>query len=562
MKKLPLILGGTAVAGLAYFLYQQNQTPAANTASPTVNTSLALPPATDASAAAAVSAVLKKANMTIGTLQTPTQDNSDAITGILGTLPGTVLHYWPNTDVLALVSPINGHPTPLFAPPPGEGYVSTLDLLFEVSMGGKTVIYQQVPGAVPTNAMGGAPFVAPVYTYFRLIEPTAPVPAGWQVFFAPKAADTVYRAAGINVAAMLNVPIPASSQLPQPSGPYLPGGPGTGWQPPPMPVAPAQPLAKQVAFLQGIAGFTAEVNQGSPIIQLYPGIDNQPLLGSWSGKPSALSILYAAAAQGFQIYFAPPMQVFEGATLMGNASQGPSSAGMFILVAPGTPPPSMADAILLFNANDVIPALSAAGINPDTISATPLPVSAYPTANPGGPGGGPIPWIMQPGGGGVAVGPMPTTTLATPASPDVQAQVLQALVGRSASPDKNMGGLIIFVLDDPTDPSTVGMYPALNLANTASKMNKFLFHDDATTYPGGGGTREAVYLADNAVAPTPTSTLAFAPGDINMAALTAGIDLSGLADVPMMPQPPQPALPPQPTLGTAYAIPGLRFAGV
>ena len=541
MSKLPYILGGTAVAGLAYYLYQQNQatTAAASTTSPTVNTALALPPAptttasstvSDPTAVAAVSAALKKANMAIGPLQAPTQDNSDSISAILGTLPGTVLHFWPNTDVLALVSPINGHPTPLFAPPPGEGYVSTLDLLYEVSMGGKTVIYQQVPGAVPTNVTGGAPYIAPVYTYFRLIEPTAPVPAGWQVFFAPGAADAVYRAGGLNVAAMLNVAIPASSQIV--AGTVNPLG--VLGQPivtttTPSTAAPAQPLAQQVAFLQGVAGFTATTVQGSNVVQMFPAASSQPLLGSWNGQTPVLSVLLSAAQQGFQIYVGPPpAQPVQAATLMGQTSvQAPNSVGLLYLVAPGAAAPAPGNAVLVFNPADVAPAMTAAGINPTSVSTTTLPVAPATTV--------PTPWgVTQPIG-------MPWTTAlptvaVSPVSSNVQAQVLQALVGRSATPTSASNGVTIFVLNNPADPTSVGTYPALNVVSTGSGAGKYVYHDAAPTDASGNATgAESIYLADNGVAPTATATLAFAPGDVAAAAMIAGIDLSSLASVPLPP---------------------------
>ena len=397
-----LAIGGTVLAGIAYYLYQSN----AATAAAAQLSASGTPAATDPNAAAVANILAstgpQKAINPIAPVNSPPTTPTTP-SGILTSLPNSMVHYWPDTDVLALVGPSHGGSAPRTAPKPGEGYVSALDLFYEVSMAGKNVIFQQVTGAVPTNVTGGPAPAAPVYTYFRLMEPNEPIPVGWSLFLGPNAADAAYRAASINIAAMQNVPVPASSQNAPPAVavPAVPALPPQPVQPPmwfsgttpqttgqisvpagfsvdasgnildssgsvigsaggaASSIAPPTPLAsRQPAILSGLKG------QYLTLINAAPGLASYSLTPNGPADYPALDLVYTANRNGSQIFF--------------DLTGDPAVAGSQILyVADANMAAPTASSMLMFAPGDVVGAAAAAGIDPASIQVITMPQPIY-----------------------------------------------------------------------------------------------------------------------------------------------------------------------------------------
>ena len=408
-KNVKLAIGGTVLAAVAYYLYKSNAdaTAAATSLNQSAAAAAAQLAASNAASNVAAAKDVSSALATVGPqkaispLTTPTTPTT--VVGILGSLPNSMIHFWPDTDVLALVGPSHGGSAPRTAPKPGEGYVSALDLFYEVSMAGKNVIFQQVTGAVPSNVSGGPAPTAPVYTYFRLMEPNEPIPVGWNLFLGPNAADAAYRAASINIAAMQNVPVPASSQNAPPAVavPAVPALPPQPVQPPmwfsgttpqttgqisvpagfsvdasgnildssgsvigsaggaASSIAPPTPLAsRQPAILSGLKG------QYLTLINAAPGLASYSLTPNGPADYPALDLVYTANRSGSQIFF--------------DLTGDPAVAGSQILyVADASMAAPTASSMLMFAPGDVVAAAAAAGIDPATIQVITMPSPMY-----------------------------------------------------------------------------------------------------------------------------------------------------------------------------------------
>lgn len=371
--KVKLAIGGTMLAGIAYYLYASNQTAsaAANQAASDAAAKLAAAKLAasnavlDPNASKAVSTALS----TVGPQKAinPIAAATSSLTtpaGILGGLPGMMLHYWPDTDVLAL----SGLAEEVAAPKPGEGYVSALDLFYEVSMAGKNIIFQQVTGPVPSVMVAGASPVAPVYTYFRLMEPNDALPNDWSLFLGPNAADATYRAAGINVVAMRTVPVPASSMSARPS--FVDGGPPQPLQPISLPLQPISPLLQPISpqqpierlFTPATATTTPPADRQADILaglkDLYvkaingaPGIDSFSLTQNGPADWPALDLVYYKSMQGFQIF----LDLVGDPSTDGSQIIYTASAGM------SAPTPT---SLLMFAPGEAAAAAIAAGLSP------------------------------------------------------------------------------------------------------------------------------------------------------------------------------------------------------
>ena len=444
-----LAIGGTVLAGIAYYLYQSN----AATAAAAQLSASGTPAATDPNAAAVANILAstgpQKAINPIAPVNSPPTTPTTP-SGILTSLPNSMVHYWPDTDVLALVGPSHGGSAPRTAPKPGEGYVSALDLFYEVSMAGKNVIFQQVTGAVPTNVTGGPAPAAPVYTYFRLMEPNEPIPVGWSLFLGPNAADAAYRAASINIAAMQNVPVPASSQNAPPAVAV-----------PAVPALPPQPVQPPMWFSGTTPQTTGQIS--------VPALPPQPVQ--------------------------PPMW-FSGTTPQ-TTGQISVPAG-FSVDASGN---------ILDSSGSVIGSA-----------------------------------------GGAASSIAPPTPLASR-----QPAILSGLKGQYLTLINAAPGLASYSLT-PNGPAD---YPALDLVYTANRNGSQIFFD-LTGDPAVAGS-QILYVADaNMAAPTASSMLMFAPGDVVGAAAAAGIDPASIQVITM----PQPIYAVGSVPAPTSTLAPLRFGGV
>jgi hypothetical protein len=128
-----------------------------------------------------------------------------------------------------------------------------------------------------------------------------------------------------------------------------------------------------------------------------------------------------------------------------------------------------------------------------------------------------------------------------PAEPvEAQSRFLTEFKGRSVDGGASTTGGATFVV---AGDGLFGVYPVLDLINTASKLGKIVYYDHVVTIIPGSSSgspppseklTETLYLMnEGAAAPTTTAKRIFNPADLGNAVAAAGVATSSLGDVPM-----------------------------